>query len=288
MSEKFSLFVHPWYRIAFFLVAVLIFWTASFYLGPINFEFDILYLVIWPIFMIAISGYIEWSRPGKHFWAFGLDFDKTAMHNIALAFALAMTFVVLFLISSFVLFEVRIASFGIPILYLLLYHVFVAFIEEIFLRGIILQSLVDKIGFAGAALSTSVIFATLHIWNPGIDVLSLINITIAGLVLSFMYFKTKTLWMSITFHYFWNVGLALFLGVNLSGYRAESSLIIISEVPKNFFWGGHFGPESGLITTFFLIAIFYPISKYGKISPFVTSKLFKRRYNESIMKLNNS
>jgi hypothetical protein len=284
MSEKSSIFVHPWYRIAFFIVAVFIFWTASFYLDTPNLDFDLWYLVIWPIFMVLISGYIEWSRPGKHFWIFGLNFDKTAIPNIALALSLALSFVLLFLVLSFIVFEVRIGIFGIPILYLLFYHVFVAFIEEIFLRGIILQSLAEKIGFAGAALTTSVIFAALHLLNPGIDFLSLINITLAGLVLSFMYFKTKTLWMSIAFHYFWNVGLALFLGVNLSGFRTENSLIIISEVPKNMFWGGHFGPESGLITTLFLLLMFYPIAKYGKISPYVTSKLFKRRYNESILK----
>jgi len=284
MSAKFSLFVHPWYRIAFFLVAVFIFWTASFYFGSPSHGFDVLHLVIFPIFMIAISGFIEWSRPGKHFWIFGLDFDRSAFHNIALALNLVLSFLIFFLITSLIFFDVSFGEMGFPILYILIYHVFVAFMEEIMLRGIILQSLSEKFGFAAAASITSAIFAALHMLNPGIDLLSLINITLAGLVLSFMYFKTKTLWMSIAFHYFWNVGIALFLGVNLSGFSSESSLIDISEVTQNIFWGGHFGPESGLITTLFLLLIFYPIAKYGKISPYVTSKLFKRRYNESMLK----
>lgn len=77
----------------------------------------------------------------------------------------------------------------------------VAFWEELFFRGYMLQTLASGIGIAPAVLVTSLAFGIFHVATYGVKVLVLFSIVLSGLVFSALYLKTKSLWASIGMHF---------------------------------------------------------------------------------------
>lgn len=76
----------------------------------------------------------------------------------------------------------------------------VAFWEELFFRGYMLQTLASGIGIVPAMLVTSLAFGIIHFVTYGVKVLVLFNLVLGGLVLSVLYLKTKSLWTPIGMH----------------------------------------------------------------------------------------
>jgi len=256
-------------------------WTANFFVRPDFHQDTLLFNIVFTIYLILVSGFIEINRPGGDFFSFGLHFDKTTLHNIVVVFLIVASFFVIITLVTIFFFELRLGEFNIVIATTLLMHLFVSMSEEILVRGIIFQALAEKFGYVISAIVTSVIFSLMHYFNPNIDWLSFFNIVIAGLLFSLMLVKTGSLWMPITFHFFWNAGFHAVFGLKLSGIPAKNSIIYLESIPQNLFWGYEFGLEGGLITTFSLIICGIITLKYAKLSPYVTSKIFKRRYIES-------
>jgi hypothetical protein len=67
-------------------------------------------------------------------------------------------------------------------------------------------------------------------------------------------------------------------GIHLSRLNTESINHDLS-----FIIGGRFGIEQGLLTTFILFAIIFAVNKFITPSPYMASRLFKRKYLESIL-----
>lgn len=119
--------------------------------------------------------------------------------------------------------------------------------EELSFRGYILPNLIDSIGQRNAIITTSVLFAGLHI--PSILMLEMekfnaiimfITITAAGIILALLYLAggLKT---SCGFHFSWN-----FFQYHIFSLRGGFGIFGLTAANPEY-TGGLVGPEAGLI-----------------------------------------
>ncbi|MCX6147836.1 MAG: CPBP family intramembrane metalloprotease [Candidatus Kapabacteria bacterium] len=158
--------------------------------------------------------------------------------------------------------------------------------EELMFRGIVFQAFSQKFGDITSAIFLSLVFAALHLMNPNINTISFINVFLAGIFFSACYIKTKSLWLGISFHFFWNWSEFILLGSPISGLNFSIKPLIelkLLNISPNLYWilGGKFGIEEGIITTILLISLTFFVLKYAKYSPYISSTLLKMEYAES-------
>lgn len=117
----------------------------------------------------------------------------------------------------------------------------VAMWEELYFRGYLVQTLSQGIGLYGAAALTSIYFGLIHIITYGVTPLVIAEATVAGLFLTLLYFKTKSLWAPIGWHLGNNFLLAHVLPIPIETLIQEIPWVKINgqplrlEVPKLFF-----------------------------------------------------
>ncbi len=141
--------------------------------------------------------------------------------------------------------------------------VFVAFSEEIFIRGYILGNLLKCMNKYTALGISAVIFALMHAANPDMDLMSYINLFLAGLLLGAAYLHTKNLWFPIALHFSWNFFQGTIFGFNVSGNNGYS-LIHQERFANNIINGGLFGFEGSIIAIIFQIISIPMIYYYYK------------------------
>lgn len=133
--------------------------------------------------------------------------------------------------------------------------VMVALAEESMVRGFVLGHMLD-VGmnkFLALVLS-SLIFAAMHLGNPGMSVISFINIALAGVLLGAAYIYTRNLWFSISLHLFWNWIQGPVLGYEVSGTSNTSTLLALNLSDNTLMNGGNFGFEASLPCTILMLA----------------------------------
>lgn len=126
--------------------------------------------------------------------------------------------------------------------------IFVGFAEEIYSRGFIMAALRQTKSIPVIFIVPSLIFAVLHGTNNGITWVALLNLTLIGLLFSYMYYKSGNIWMPIGYHITWNYFQGNIFGLPVSGTNTQG-LITTSYENNNIFNGGVFGPEGGIIVT---------------------------------------
>jgi membrane protease YdiL (CAAX protease family) len=155
--------------------------------------------------------------------------------------------------------QIRVEGFARPapdgthvVLYLigaLVAFAIVGLYEEIMFRGYVLQTLHERTGKITAILISSLIFAVLHGANPGADLFGIFNTTIIGAILSVLYFRTRSLWMPVGFHFAWNFFLGYVYSLPVSGIPVHGILDVVEIEPASRLTGGSYGPEAGLVCT---------------------------------------
>lgn len=147
-------------------------------------------------------------------------------------------------------------SFVWPLLSSLSAMLLVGFYEEWFSRGYQLLNLAEGLHYpwlgaggavAIATLATSLLFGLLHFYNPNASILSTFNIVLAGLVLAFPYILTGSLGLSVGLHFSWNFVQGSVFGFPVSGLHLDASVIQIAQEGPDFWTGGAFGPEAGVL-----------------------------------------
>jgi CAAX protease family protein len=118
--------------------------------------------------------------------------------------------------------------------------------EELMFRGYPFQRLVEAIGAGGAILVFSVLFALVHLLNPGANLWGLLNTVVIGVALSVAYLRTCALWLPWGFHFAWNVTLGLFFGLPVSGIRLFNVAWHATAIGPRWLTGGTYGLESSL------------------------------------------
>lgn len=138
----------------------------------------------------------------------------------------------------------------------------VAIAEEILFRGYILRNLMISFNKYIALVVSSIIFAIAHGLNPNIDLLSLLNLFLAGIILGISYINTKNLWFPIALHLSWNFFQTIF-GFKVSG-KDTYSLIEFSIIENNLLNGGEFGFEGSILSVISLVILIFTIGFYYK------------------------
>ena len=127
--------------------------------------------------------------------------------------------------------------------------------EEVLCRGYFMVSLGRRYLMAVAIFLNSAAFAALHLFNPGIAPLAIINLTLFGVFASICFIKTENIWMVGAIHSVWNLAQGNIYGIKVSGMETSCSLFASTAAEgRELFHGGAFGLEGGLAVTIVLTA----------------------------------
>ena len=142
--------------------------------------------------------------------------------------------------------------------------------EEIVTRGWLLNVLSTKYNIGFGLLISSTLFGLMHLANPNVNYIAVINIILVGIFYGLYVIKTNDLWAVCGMHSAWNFAQGNIFGFEVSGLNVSvGSLIDLNLVGNDFVTGGIFGPEASIVATFVLflsIVILLFIDKKGYFS----------------------
>lgn len=122
--------------------------------------------------------------------------------------------------------------------------------EEALLRGYPLQALAEAWGPAVALIVTAGVFGALHLANPGVTVIGVLNVAVAGVFLGIIYLRTGSLWWATGAHVGWNWAHGYLADVPVSGLELlDAPLYEGATRGPAWVGGGSFGPEGSLVAT---------------------------------------
>jgi hypothetical protein len=119
--------------------------------------------------------------------------------------------------------------------------------EEVAFRGYPFQRLIEAIGPVAAALVMSLLFGAVHLLNPHASAWGFLNTVLIGLLLCLAYVRTRSLWLPISVHFFWNLTLGLVFGLPVSGLTEFSVLTRARTLGPAWLTGGSYGIEASEI-----------------------------------------
>ncbi len=129
--------------------------------------------------------------------------------------------------------------------------------EEVLCRGYFLVSVSRRGKMSVAILLNSLLFAALHLLNPGVTPLAILNLVLFGVFASVYFLKRGNIWGIGAIHTAWNFVQGNLFGISVSGMSGTPS-ILTSEIKEGFLPellnGGAFGLEGGLAVTVVLLA----------------------------------
>ena len=125
--------------------------------------------------------------------------------------------------------------------------------EETLVRGWLLPVIGSRYTAAAGVLLSSALFAALHLRNPGISPVAVLNLFLFGVFASLFALREGGLWGIFGIHAAWNWAQGNLLGFEVSGNPVSSTLINLMEVGPDSITGGVFGPEGGLAVTAVLL-----------------------------------
>ena len=118
--------------------------------------------------------------------------------------------------------------------------------EELLTRGYMLGALRERYGAWVGIVVNSLFFGVLHLLNPGITVLSMLQIVLVGFALSLIVYYFDSLWMCIAIHTAWNFTQNFLFGLPNSGIVSARSFLHLEAASSSLFYDAGFGVEGGL------------------------------------------
>ena len=134
--------------------------------------------------------------------------------------------------------------------------------EEVLCRGFYYVS-AGVTNPVAALFASSAIFSLLHILNPGVTLLALVNIFLFGIFAALYCLRRGDIWGIGAIHTIWNFAQGNLFGCSVSGTGNGGSVLLTRfSQESTLFTGGTFGPEGGIAVTFVLligIAVLLPM-----------------------------
>lgn len=124
-----------------------------------------------------------------------------------------------------------------------------AAMEEVMMRGYVLQELMSKFSTTAAVVASSILFVALHaggLVQDEIGIVGAANIFLASVLMSVAYLRTKALWLPIGIHAGWNFTQGPLLGINVSGNDFSSGWHAVVLEGSKWVTGGKFGFEASV------------------------------------------
>ncbi len=248
-----SLMTNWWKRtISFLGIVLLLFWALQYFLAP--------ELTVFLSLLIA-SSVVSKLSPNRSFLSFGLRIDKNMPRDFILGLLWAlvsMTIIGLIglIFSNHVTFFPLKDSVFFMKISLLIFVISTG--EELFFRGIIFQALIQRFSPYLVTLIVSLAFSLLHLFNGNSNIISFSNTFLASILFSLAYLQTKSLWLPISLHFFWNFFQDILLGSPVSGFDFDIAILKLSSFSNpSILLGGEYGIEGGVLATaILLISVF--------------------------------
>ena len=127
--------------------------------------------------------------------------------------------------------------------------------EELVTRGYMMGAIRDRYNVWVAASVNSLFFGALHLLNPGITVLSFVNVVAVGFALSVVMIKLESLWFCVAMHTAWNFSQSIFFGLPNSGIVSAGSFFHLDAARDSVLYSAAFGVEGAITTTLVLLAL---------------------------------
>ncbi len=280
-----KLLAHWWFRLIIAIIASIFIFSLQ-----IIFSFGFIFLTIFlAITLTVVSISVLAMRTGSNFNAFGLQIDKYAFIDFFKGLLIVVIMNLIFILVGLLMgYEYKLHENYKTLDYITLLfftsQIFVmAYLEEILFRGLVFQTIRERFGDIIAIVLLSIFFAFAHYNNPNISNMGLVNIIVAGIMLSVLYITTESLWLPISVHFFWNLNQQILLGSNVSGISFDIEIFQLTAIGNNSAWlfGGQFGIEEGLLTTILLTILTIISFKINKQNPYIMATKFKIRFEES-------
>lgn len=118
--------------------------------------------------------------------------------------------------------------------------------EELVTRGYMMSALRERYGVRIAVAVNALFFAVLHLLNPGITVLSVLEIVVIGFALSLVVYYLDSLWMAVAIHTAWNFTQNFLFGLPNSGIVSRSSFLRLEAAANSVFYDTSFGVEGSI------------------------------------------
>ena len=154
---------------------------------------------------------------GLNFVGFKIDFYKGLLAGTVL---ICSGFILL-TVLNLTLIDLTYFSFYDQIFYFFLFTI-VSLNEEIAIRGYILHNLSSFFNKYVALIISSLVFMIMHLGNPNIGILPLVNLFLAGLFLGIYTIHKNNLWFPIGAHLTWNYLQGPIFGFEVSGNKVKS------------------------------------------------------------------
>ena len=110
---------------------------------------------------------------------------------------------------------------------------------------------------AVAMFIASTLFGFLHLLNPGVSPLAIINVILAGLWLGLLMYCFDSIWMAIAAHLGWNYSQSIIFGLPNSGTASAFSLFKydMASATNSFAYNVDFGVEGTVFVCIMLLVI---------------------------------
>lgn len=127
--------------------------------------------------------------------------------------------------------------------------------EEVAFRGYAFQRLIEATNPVTATMLISVLFAVVHMSNPGASIDSTLVTFVAGCLFAIAYLRTRALWVGWGIHWAWNASMAVLFGLPLSGVTQFSPVISSTAIGPTWLTGFDYGPEGSAVAIIVLFAL---------------------------------
>lgn len=124
--------------------------------------------------------------------------------------------------------------------------------EELWCRGFLYERLHERFPLWVSIAVNGILFGLLHMFNPGVTVLSIVSIVVCGLSYSILRWYTGNIWIAMGIHTGWNFTQNYLFGLPNSGLVSEVSIFHLDAASgvSNLIYDFGFGVEGALPAIF--------------------------------------